>query len=92
MFTTNQLILEPTYAQKCFAENIKLRTESKMVYSTPYVGNYVCIILVMLEEFVLDGSFIGWSLITVRDSCTYRLWPHCVDRRGHNINCYVVAE
>ena len=73
MFTTNQLfleVLEPTFAQKCFAENRKLRTESKMAYSTPFVGNYVCIILVMLEEIILDGSFIGWSLITVWDSCT----------------------
>ena len=60
MFTTNQLfleVLEPTYAQKCFAENRKLRTESKMVYSTPYVGNYVYIILVMLEAGMKEQIF-----------------------------------
>ena len=48
-----------------------------MVYSTPYVGNYVCIILVMLEEFILDGSFVGWCLITVGDSCTLLRLQRC---------------
>ena len=42
----------------------------KMVYSTPYIGNYVCITLVMLETFLINGVYIGWSVLTVRDPYT----------------------
>ena len=41
-----------------------------MVYSTPYIGNYICIILVMIETFLINGVYIGWSILTVRDSYT----------------------
>ena len=41
-----------------------------MVYSTPYIGNYVCITLVMMETFLLNGVDIGWSILTVTDSYT----------------------
>ena len=45
----------------------------KMIYSTPYIGNYVCITLVMLETFLINGIYIGWSVLTVRDSYTTSL-------------------
>ena len=39
-----------------------------MVYSTPYIGNYVCITLVMMETFLLNGVDVGWSILTVMGS------------------------
>ena len=39
-----------------------------MVYSTPYIGDYVCITLVWMETFLLNGVDIGWSILTVMDS------------------------
>ena len=48
-----------------------------MVYSTPYIGNYVCITLVMLETFLINGVYIGWSVLTARDSYTISLTVCC---------------
>ena len=45
-----------------------------MVYSTPYIGNYICITFVMIETFLINGVYIGWSILTVRDSYTVSLY------------------
>ena len=65
-----KLSVDPSPVIRFRRDIIILQIREKMVYSTPYIGNYVCIILVMLETFLINGVYIGWSVLTVRDSYT----------------------
>ena len=34
------------------------------IYGTPYIGNYICILFVVLETFLINGAYSGWSILT----------------------------
>ena len=61
-----------------------------MVYSTPYIGNYVCITLIMLETFLINGVYIGWSVLTVRDSYTISLTVCCFKSKNRILQLTVL--
>ena len=54
-----------------------------------YIGNYICILFVVLETILLNGVFVGWGILTAvfkEDELFF------LDGNWHGLNRLVCSE